>query len=503
MAFGKHRKHSKPGRTTVRAFHFRIEASPSQTSTLHGALDLGCELRNQLTSTLDEDRKAQRLVKQEGGEAKYIGALELKRGVASSELDPKYKNLHSQVRQDLSNRVSEGMNRFFGALKEGRKGVRPPKAIERKHFRSLTYPQYGTAAFIRNNRLHLSKLGEFSLIGWRKLRGKKKSVTIKWKEGHFWAVVLCEIQECDAARPYATVRQLPEAGIDPGITTVLADSYGIDYETPKPLKAARARLTRVQRDVSSKFEHRKRQHQATNAVARASAQPTALLKDAPHSNRLRRNIVKLARAHTKVERVRDDIAKKTARRIERKYSRVAVEEHSLQFMLSNRRMAKAASDVAIGKQKLALRSALASGRYHEASNVRVGIGGNSQTCLCGAAVPKALSQRWHECAECGLQGPRDQISAVICQYETFGSVPDAAAAGLVALEHSVKMLKMRRGARERGEGESLPARSQRTSERARKRPAPPALAGRHTAGAQANAVGKTAGHAGSCPPLTG
>lgn len=400
MAFGKNRKHSKPGETTVRAFHFRLEASAAELARLHGALDLGWGLRNQLAQLLDDDRKAQRLVRQAGGEPEYLGALALKRLVAAKEVAPEYRTLHSQVRQDLATRVSEGMNRFFGALREGRTGVRPPHAIERKHFRSLTYPQYGTAAFIKGGRLHLSKLGDFKVTGWRRMRGKKKSITLKFKDGHFWAVVLCEVQACDVVRPYREVRHLPEVGVDPGLATVLTDSYNTGYETPKPLQAARSRLRHAQRVVSRKFEHRKRGH--------AGPGP---LKEAPQSHRLRLAIVRLARAHTKVERIRDDVAKKVARRIERTCSRAAVEEHSLQFMVRNRRLAKATADVAIGKQKQA--------------------------------------QRWHSCPECGLSGPRDQVSAVICQYETFGSVPDAAASGLGALEHSLKLLKTRRRACER------------------------------------------------------
>lgn len=492
MAFGNHRKHSKPGQTTVRAFHFRLELTGSQARTLHDALDLGWGLRNELALLLEEDRKAQRLVRQAGGQPEYIGALALKRRVAAKEVAPPYRALHSQVRQDLANRVSEGMNRFFGALKEGRPGVRPPRALDRKHFRSLTYPQYGTAAFIKGARLHLSKLGDFKVTGWRRMRGKKKSITLKFKEGHFWAVVLCEVQACDVARPYSTVGHLPETGMDPGVACVLTDALGVGYDTPKPLKAARARLRRAQRTLSRKFEHRKRAHKGPGA-----------LKEAPRSNRLQRAIVKVAKAHTKVERVREDTARKVARRIERTYSRVAVEEHGLLFLMRNRRLARASADVAIGKQKQALRSALGPGRYFEAANRRPGIGGNSQTCLCGAAVPKALSQRWHSCPECGLQGPRDQVSAVICQYETFGSVPDAAASGLGALEHSIQMLKTRRGARKGASGESRCAGSLGTEERAVKRPTPPAAAKRKSTGAKAKVPDKTAGHASECSPLAG
>lgn len=41
--------------------------------------------------------------------------------------------------------------------------------------------------------------------------------------------------------------------------------------------------------------------------------------------------------------------------------------------------------------------------------------GTSQTCTCGAPVPKTLSQRWHECLACGLSLARDHVSALLIQ----------------------------------------------------------------------------------------
>ena len=38
--------------------------------------------------------------------------------------------------------------------------------------------------------------------------------------------------------------------------------------------------------------------------------------------------------------------------------------------------------------------------------------GTSQRCVCGAEVPKRLSQRWHECESCGLSVSRDHASAL-------------------------------------------------------------------------------------------
>jgi hypothetical protein len=134
-----------------------------------------------------------------------------------------------------------------------------------------------------------------------------------------------------------------------------------------------------------------------------------------------------------------------ARKAERKFARVAVEDHSLSFMVKNRRLAKVTADVAIEAQKLALRSASGRGRYFEASNKRPE-GGNSQTCLCGESVPKTLKDRWHTCPSCGLSAQRDQVSAIIVQHAAFGSVPKLKSTpGPGVLEQAAKLLETRRG----------------------------------------------------------
>jgi transposase len=43
--------------------------------------------------------------------------------------------------------------------------------------------------------------------------------------------------------------------------------------------------------------------------------------------------------------------------------------------------------------------------------VEVPAHGTSQTCICGAVVPKTLAIRLHECEECGLVQDRDIVSA--------------------------------------------------------------------------------------------
>ena len=127
-------------------------------------------------------------------------------------------------------------------------------------------------------------------------------------------------------------------------------------------------------------------------------------RDRETSHRLKLQIRRVARCHTKVQRVRDHHHKRLARRIEGQYRQVAVEEHGVAFMFANRRTARAAADRAIGAFKGHLKSVLGE-RYVATPNHRPGIGGNSQTCLCGASVPKDLKERVHRCEACGLVAP--------------------------------------------------------------------------------------------------
>ena len=52
----------------------------------------------------------------------------------------------------------------------------------------------------------------------------------------------------------------------------------------------------------------------------------------------------------------------------------------------------------------------------------------SQRCICGARVPKALSQRTHSCPACGLTGDRDLVSAALAAFTTLDDPSDPATA---------------------------------------------------------------------------
>jgi transposase len=397
-------------RVETRAYAFPLDCSVRDAVRLNQTASLCWELRNFFAM----ERKGNRLAMHDGRATEWVSkGDQYKTCSRLAKSDQRFSGLHSQVMQNVADRIDEGYKRWFDALKKGQHHIQPPSLIARKRYQSFTYTQYGTGAHIKNGRLHLSKLGSFKINAYRKIRGKKKSVTVKFKDGSWWAIVTAEIQAADLYLPMDNT--LPDAGFDPGLKKVMTDSAGNQYKTPKPLKAAGAQLKRESRIMSRKFEARK-------TAARKAAVP---VRDIPYSNRLLRQIKKVAKCHTKVVRTRDHFAKKNAAIAASRFRRVAVEEHGIKFMFANRRTAKTAADVSIAAQKFALQSKLGSARYTLVANRRAGIGGNSQTCLCGEPVPKTLNNRWHQCPACGLEGERDWMSANIVQYSAFGTVHES------------------------------------------------------------------------------
>jgi transposase len=314
--------------------------------------------------------------------------------------------------------VDEGYKRFFDALKEGRANVHPPKFIERKKYRSITYPQYGPAAKIKTGKLNLSGLGEFRVFDYCKIKGKPKTVTVKFKQGRWHCIITAEAQEKDVVDLLRPDDTRPDAEFDTGLTALLTDSEGNAYNPPKAWYDYRARLRIAQKKMSRQFEAREKKYEILAAQAKAEGRPVSPLKDIPYSNRLKAQIKVVAKLHTKVDNIRDHHHKKNASVVASRYRKSAVEEHAVQFMIRNRKLAKVATDRAIHKQKLLLKSKL--GKRYIAVPNQTENGGNSQTCTCGAPVSKELKDRIHHCPVCRLTAGRDHVAANIVSIIAFG-----------------------------------------------------------------------------------
>jgi transposase len=136
-----------------------MEVNAKQNNRIWMHIGACWRLRNILVADRIENRAANKLRKQQGltEDLHYLSQSDQYADIIEYvSHDTALSKVHSQVRQNVAVRVDEGYKRFFDALKEGRVNVHPPKFIERKKYRSITYPQYGSAAKIKNGKLHLS-----------------------------------------------------------------------------------------------------------------------------------------------------------------------------------------------------------------------------------------------------------------------------------------------------------------------------------------------------------
>lgn len=257
-----------------RSYRFRLDVSPEQSAKLHSCLDACHTLRNRLVTDRLENRELCKEQKRQGnGDVHYLNRADQYKAVSQyAKGNPAWAKLHSQVSQNVACRVEEGYQRFFEALKTGKPNVHPPKRIDRKNYRSFTFPQYGSGAFLRHGKVYLSGLAEFQVRDHRNVRGLKNTLTIKWMHGHWWVIIVAN-QEKDVVALIQPGDNRPDAGADPGISALLTSSHGEKYDPPRAFENARKSLAHAQCMISRQFEARKKNHEQAVTEARTAGVP--------------------------------------------------------------------------------------------------------------------------------------------------------------------------------------------------------------------------------------
>jgi putative transposase len=127
------------------------------------------------------------------------------------------------------------------------------------------------------------------------------------------------------------------------------------------------------------------------------------------SNRRRKAVTLLAKAHQKVRRQRQDFHHKTALAIMRENDTISHENLQTANMVRNHHQAKSIQDAGWGAFLIILTDkAACAGRRVIAVNPAY----TSQWCSgCGELVYKGLSVRWHSCPVCGAILHRDHNAA--------------------------------------------------------------------------------------------
>jgi putative transposase len=287
------------------------------------------------------------------------------------EVFPDYKNIYSQVLQDVLRRLDKTFSSFFRRVKTGEKPGFPRYKGENR-YHSFTYPQPQENMIPANGKVYLPKIGKVKIKLHREIPGNIKTVTVARRNGKYYACFTVEVESVLLPKTGRTV------GIDVGVSAFVATSDGLLVQSPQTYRKAEKSLKTLQREV---FRRKK------------------------GSNRRRKSVQKLASVHEKIANQRKDIAHKTARYLVNNYDLIAHEDLQIKNMVKNHHLAKSIQDSGWGMffDILAYKAEEAGKQV-----VKVNPYNTSQICSgCGHIVKKTLAVRIHKCPHCGLELDRD------------------------------------------------------------------------------------------------
>ena len=286
-----------------------------------------------------------------------------------------YKQIHSQILQDVGIRLDKSYQNFFTRVKKGSNSKGFPRFKGINSYHSFTYPQSGYT--INGDRLILSKIGEIKIKLHRVINGKIKTCTIIRKNNQYYTCFSCEVVATTLPPTNSVV------GIDVGISDFVITSDGEFFKTQNSYRKNEKKIKYLQRQVSRRKKG---------------------------SNRRRKAVGMLAKKHEKVSNQRKDVAHKVSRYLVDNNDLIVHEYLQINNMIKNHKLAKIIGDAGWGLLFQYLNyKAESAGRIVEKVNPY----NTSQMCSgCGELVPKKLSVRQHSCPYCGLSIQRDVNAAI-------------------------------------------------------------------------------------------
>jgi putative transposase len=283
---------------------------------------------------------------------------------------PEYKSVHSQVLQNVVERLDKAFQSFFLRMLKGEKKAGFPRFKGSNRFHSFTYPQSGFS--LVGNHIKLSKIGKIRMKPHRTITGKIKNCTIVGKNGKFYICLSCE------EKPKEICLNQKMVGVDLGIKHLAITSDGQFFPSPKFLRKSERQLKRLQRIVSKRKKG---------------------------SNRRKKAVTLLAKKHEYIANQRKNNAHQVSRQLVNQYDLIAFEDLKIENMLKNHRLAKSIADA--GWSRLVNYTTYKA----ESAGKRVVLiepKNTSQECSnCHQIVPKPLAVRVHHCPFCGYDCDRD------------------------------------------------------------------------------------------------
>lgn len=288
--------------------------------------------------------------------------------------DPHLQNVHSQLVQDVSDRVDKAYRNFFRRVKEGGDKAGFPRFKSEKRYDSFTFPQNNGGFRLNKAKTHLrlSKIGTVKIKYHRPIVGEVKTCNIRRDaSGNWWASFSVEYER----KHYTPPTNMKAVGIDVGLKTFATLSNGDTIEKPHHFKRDAGDLARAQRN------------------------------EKPYR----------AKIHKRISNRRKDFLHKVSRSLVDSYHFIAIEDTNVKKMVEHN---FSNVNCKIADYAWSAFADMLSYKAEEAGRccVRVNPAYTSQTCSkCGNVregdQALTLKDRTYDCAKCGHSEDRDVNAA--------------------------------------------------------------------------------------------
>ncbi len=375
------------------AYKYRAYPSENQQNELSRQMSISKEIYNLLLV------KAKDYYKQTG---KTLTEYRMNTWLTQMKKEiPELNELHSQVLQNISKRISDAYKSFFRRCKEKKAGKNVKVGFPRfkKAVFSLTYPQIKKTD-IERKKVHLSKIGDVNFVNHREIEGVPKTLTVKKTKAGEWFITISVEKE----GPVQFSNGKEAIGIDLGLTNYIATSNGKVIDNIKIPKKKVRQIKRLQRIKSKK-------------------------KLGSHN---RRKAVKtLAKAYDGLINEREDFIHQLAHNLTHSYSFIGYERLNIAGMMKNHHLARTIGEASWGRLVQYLQY-----EAESAGCVVFGIDprGTTQECSgCGyikeGEEKLKLEDRTYHCNNCGLTMDRDENASKVILRRAMSQYNDSAREG--------------------------------------------------------------------------
>lgn len=363
-----------------KAYKFRAYPAKEQQHKINRQMFLAKQLYNMLLE------KSKQHFKDTG---KTFSQYDMNRWITQlRRKNPEFKEIYSQVLQNVADRVAKGYQNFFYRLKARKKGRKVKVGFPRfkKFVSSLTYPQNNRSFKIGKKRVSLSSIGRINFVNHREIEGTMKTLTIKKTKSGEWYITISVEQD---SKTFVSNGK-PMVGMDFGLTEYATISDKTKIENKRFGKKLESKKRKAQRELSRRK------------------------KGGENRNKSR---IRLARISGHITRSREDFAHKLSYNLVNSYSFIAHENLQIQNMVKNRRLAKSINDASWARTIQFL--------HYKAENAGCGVLGinpdnSTQECNDCGNIKKGqekltLKDRIYHCFNCGLVMDRDLNAAKVLE----------------------------------------------------------------------------------------